>query len=63
MGRLVGAREIELMLGVSRQRVQQLVHHPDFPQPVERLAMGAVWRRRDVIAWAVRTGRRINDIP
>ena len=53
----MGAREIELMLGVSRQRVQQLVNQAGFPEPVERLAMGAVWRRRDVEAWARARGR------
>jgi predicted DNA-binding transcriptional regulator AlpA len=53
----MGAREIELMLGVSRQRVQQLVNQAGFPEPVERLAMGAVWRRRDVEKWARAKGR------
>ena len=47
------------MLGVSRQRVQQLVKRPDFPAPVERLAMGAFWRRADVKRWAEKTGRTI----
>lgn len=58
--RYVGAQEIAQMLGVSRQRVQQLVNRPDFPAPVERLAMGAFWRRRDVVRWAERTGRTIH---
>lgn len=57
MGRFVGAREIEVMLGVSRQRVQQLVKRPDFPKPVETLAMGSIWRRSDVVKWAKATGR------
>jgi predicted DNA-binding transcriptional regulator AlpA len=61
MGQLMGAREIELMLGVSRQRVQQLVKHRDFPRPMDRLAMGAVWRRRDVEKWARATGRMSNE--
>lgn len=57
--RYVGAQEIAQMLGVSRQRVQQLVKREDFPAPVERLAMGAFWRRRDVARWAERTGRSV----
>ena len=57
VGRYVGAQEIEQMLGVSRQRVQQLVKRADFPKPVERLAMGAFWRRSDVVRWAKATGR------
>ena len=48
------------MFGVSRQRVQQIVGKPDFPAPVERLAMGAIWRRSDVVKWAKQTGRTIH---
>jgi predicted DNA-binding transcriptional regulator AlpA len=59
VGRYVGTQEIAAMLGVSRQRVQQLTKRPDFPAPVERLAMGAFWRRADVARWAKATGRTI----
>lgn len=48
---LMGAREIEARLGVSRQRVQQLIARPDWPAPYETLAMGKVWRAEDVEAW------------
>lgn len=48
---LMGAREIEARLGVSRQRVQQLIARPDWPAPYETLAMGKVWRTEDVEAW------------
>lgn len=52
MGRhLMGAREIEVRLGVSRQRVQQLLARPDWPAPYDELAMGKVWRIEDVEAW------------
>jgi prophage regulatory protein len=52
MGRhLMGAREIEARLGVSRQRVQQLVAREDWPKPYDELAMGKVWRIADVEAW------------
>lgn len=54
---LVGAAEIADLLGVSRQRVQQLIARDDFPKPDVVLAMGKVWRRDDVIAWAQATGR------
>jgi predicted DNA-binding transcriptional regulator AlpA len=54
---LVGAAEIAQMLGVSRQRVQQLIARDDFPEPDVVLAMGKVWRREDVIAWAKASGR------
>ena len=45
------------MLGVSRQRVQQLIKREDFPRPEARLAMGSFWRRSDVVKWAKATGR------
>lgn len=48
---LMGAREIEARLGVSRQRVQQLIARPDWPAPYDELAMGKVWRKADVEAW------------
>lgn len=52
MGRyLMGAREIEARLGVSRQRVQQLIARTDWPAPYDELAMGKVWRIEDVEAW------------
>lgn len=54
---LVGATEIADMLGVSRQRVQQLAARPDFPTPVAALKMGKVWRLDDVEAWASAGGR------
>ncbi|MEV4758942.1 DNA-binding protein [Micromonospora sp. NPDC049559] len=52
MGRhLYGPQELQDRLGVSRQRVQQLIQRPDFPEPYDRLAMGSVWRIEDVEAW------------
>ena len=52
MGRyLMGAREIEDRLGVSRQRVYQLTSSPDWPEPYDELATGRVWRIADVEEW------------
>jgi len=48
---LMGAKEIEDRLGISRQRVQQLVARADWPEPFDELAMGKVWRIADVEAW------------
>jgi prophage regulatory protein len=50
----LGAREIESWFGVSRQRVQQLIARPDWPAPCAVLAMGKIWLRDDVAAWAAR---------
>lgn len=48
---LVGAQEIEQLLGVSRQRVHQLIARSDFPKPVAVLGMGRVWHTEDVREW------------
>jgi prophage regulatory protein len=52
--RYVGAKEIELWFGVSRQRVQQLITRPDWPAPCVVLSMGKIWLREDVETWAAR---------
>jgi prophage regulatory protein len=56
---LVGVTEVRQMLGVSRQRVHQIIQdHPEFPEPVAELASGRIWLRRDVQEWLRRSGRR-----
>jgi predicted DNA-binding transcriptional regulator AlpA len=47
---LVGASDIARMLGISRQRVYQLVRQPPFPKPVAKLARGLMWDRRAIEA-------------
>ena len=54
---LVGVAEIADMLGVTRQRVHQLMQAPDFPNPVAELSAGRIWNRDEVEAWARSTGR------
>jgi predicted DNA-binding transcriptional regulator AlpA len=61
MHHLVGAAEIGRLLGVSRQRVQQLVSRDGFPKPEAVLEMGKVWKRSDVEAWARSQGRQIKQ--
>ena len=49
---LVGVTEIAEMLGVSRQRADQITRqYSDFPQPEVTLATGRVWRRAAVEGW------------
>ena len=48
---LMGAQEIRLRLGVSRQRVEQLMKRADWPVPYASLATGRVWRTEDIEAW------------
>ena len=59
--RLAGTAEIAVMLGVSRQRVQQLTGRGDFPEPYDVLLGGRVWLRSDVEAWARAHGRLIGE--
>lgn len=48
---LVGVAEIAALLGVSKQRADQLTRTAAFPKPVSELASGRIWRRRDVERW------------
>jgi predicted DNA-binding transcriptional regulator AlpA len=54
---LVGLAEIGEMLGLSRQRVDQLARSKGFPEPVAVISAGRIWLRADVEAWARATGR------
>jgi len=51
---LVGATDVARLLGVSRQRVYQLMEDAAFPSPAAHLARGALWSRADVLAWNAR---------
>jgi prophage regulatory protein len=59
----IGPHEIAVMLNVSRQRVQQLMAHDDFPEPWAVLATGRIWAAEDVEAWGLKAGRRIWPLP
>ena len=45
---LAGLAEVAGLARVSRSRAGQITAHPDFPEPVQRLAMGPVWLEADV---------------
>jgi predicted DNA-binding transcriptional regulator AlpA len=48
----VGIAEIAERLGVSRQRVHQLVMtDPTFPPAADDLTAGKVWHETDVLPW------------
>ena len=57
---LLGNAELGKLLGVSRQRVSQLVTRDDFPAPRAVLIMGSIWSLDDVLAWAKNSGRTVN---
>jgi prophage regulatory protein len=48
---LIGFKELPAVLGIGRSTAARYVKRADFPEPVERLASGPVWRREDVEAW------------
>lgn len=48
---LVGLTEIAALIGASRQAAHKAAGRPDFPRPLDELASGPVWRRRDVDRW------------
>ena len=55
---VLGITEVAKLLGISRQRVDQLSKSdPDFPEPVAELGRGRVWSREAIEAWAKATGR------
>lgn len=66
---LMGAAEVARFLGVSRQRLAQLVAtNPEFPPPEAVLAAGRIWSRQAVEAWAAAhpdrgPGRKRAEIP
>lgn len=55
---LMGIYEFGKRIGVSRQRAHQITRmHDEFPAPVARLAMGPIWRTRDIEQWITKWPR------
>jgi predicted DNA-binding transcriptional regulator AlpA len=48
---LLGVAEIAAMLGLTRQRVNQLIQSADFPAPEAELSAGRIWTRDAIEAW------------
>lgn len=57
----MGQAEIADRIGVSRQRVQQLIKKPTFPAPFDVLAMGKVWWIKDIEEWIQATRPELAD--
>jgi hypothetical protein len=53
----MGTSEIAKLLGVSRQRANQLAQREGFPEPIARLAAGPIWEAGAVEQWARDAGR------
>jgi predicted DNA-binding transcriptional regulator AlpA/ATP-dependent Clp protease ATP-binding subunit ClpA len=56
---LLGVAEIATMLGLSRQRVNQLIQQDDFPAPEAELSAGRIWSRDAVEAWVASHPQRV----
>lgn len=55
---LVGTAEIAQMVGISRQRVNEIARtDPDFPAPEAELAAGRIWSRQSIEAWMAERAR------
>lgn len=51
MTQFVGLHEVAELLGVSRQRADQLARQVGFPKPVAELRGGRVWKRAEIDKW------------
>lgn len=62
MDEVLGATDLALRLGVTRQRIQQIAKvYPDFPRPVQ-LARGRVWYWSEVLVWVKAHERHVYKI-
>lgn len=57
VGRLVSRVEIAELLGVTKQRLHQIIEAGGFPEPVAQLGIGHIWDRDTVLTWAREMGR------
>lgn len=48
---LAGLHEVAEILDVPKRTAARYVLRDDFPEPVDRLAAGPIWRIADVAAW------------
>jgi predicted DNA-binding transcriptional regulator AlpA len=48
---LASLAEVAEILDVPKRTAARYVKRDDFPEPVDRLAVGPIWRRADVEQW------------
>ena len=48
---LAGLAEIAQAFKVTKRTAWNYTQREDFPEPVDRLASGPIWRRADIEAW------------
>lgn len=60
---VVGVAEIARKLGVSRQRVHEIIRSDtDFPEPAAELSAGRIWKAPDVERWMSARERRAKEV-
>ncbi len=52
---LAGLAEVAEIIGVTKRTATKYTRRADFPEPLDRLASGPVWRCADVEKWARET--------
>jgi prophage regulatory protein len=50
-GTLASLRDVAGLLAVPKRTAARYVNRPDFPEPIDKLGVGRVWRRSDVTRW------------
>jgi len=53
--RLAGLAEVAEILGVTKRTALRYTARTDFPEPLDRIAAGPVWRWEDVANWGAAT--------
>jgi predicted DNA-binding transcriptional regulator AlpA len=48
---LAGLAEVAEIFGVTKRTAWNYTQRDDFPEPVDRLASGPIWRRADIERW------------
>jgi prophage regulatory protein len=48
---IASLKEVAELLGVGKRVAARYVDRPDFPEPIDRLDVGRIWRIEDVERW------------
>jgi hypothetical protein len=49
--KLASLAEVAELLNVPKRTAARYVEREDFPEPIDKLAVGRIWSRFDVVAW------------
>lgn len=55
---IASMKEVAEMLGVTSQRVHQIIgERDDFPEPIAYLGVGRIWLTAEILQWMRNDGR------